>query len=138
MSVEENKAVVRRYYEALNAATADGVIDPNTAALDELASPEVAQRVRESMLPRARTFFGWHHYEITELVAEGDKVWARTTTSGAHKGTLFGVSPTGKTWTNRVVCFLRVADGKVVEQSIFPDLWNHAQQLGAALPPTAG
>lgn len=135
MSVEEHKAVARRYFAALNAATAAGATDPDTAALDELASPEVAQFVRERMLPRARTAFGWHHCEIVDLVAEGDRVWVRVTTSGAHKGTLFGIPPTGKTWTNRAIYFLRLADGRVVEQAIFPDLWNHAQQLGATLPP---
>ena len=36
------------------------------------------------------------HYTVDDLIAEGDKVVCRVTTSGTHRGDLEGIPPTGK------------------------------------------
>jgi len=46
--------------------------------------------------------------QIEELVAEGDKVIARLTYTGTHRGELFGISPTGRKVAYSGVAIFRV------------------------------
>ena len=137
MAMDENKAVARRFFDALNAATAEGGGDPAPAGLDDLLSPAVAHQVKESIIPTARATWGWHRVEVTDMVAEGDQVWARLATSGGHTGTFQGLPPTGNRWTNRGVYFLRFEGGRIVEASGLFDVVNHIKQLGGSITPSA-
>jgi ketosteroid isomerase-like protein len=65
MSAEENKATVHRLLEAFNVQDA--------AVFDEVATPEVAQQVKDTMRWAYATFEG-HHIDVTDMIAEGDKV----------------------------------------------------------------
>ena len=73
--------------------------------------------------------------EITDMIAEGDKVWARVATGGGHTGDYRAVAPTGKRWTNTGVLFIRILDGKIAEWTGAFDELNHLTQLGATLTP---
>ncbi len=130
MSIEQNKAIVRRFIAAINEQDLD--------ALDKLAAPELAQRWKET-IPRAYGRFAGHYAEITDLIAEGDKVVARLATSGRHTGEWMGIPPTGKQWTNRGVFFCRLSAGKIVEQEGLFNRVNQLHQLGAKIvPPEQG
>lgn len=74
-------------------------------------------------------------WTLEEMVAEGDKVAAHFTMRGTHRGTFFGVPPTGKTIVVQSMGFYRLSDGKFVEEHGLPDLLGLLQQIGAA--PTA-
>lgn len=125
---EANKALFRRYIEAIN--------HQDHATLDEVATPEAARRTKEEIIPFVYDTFGPHHHiAIVDLIGEGDKVWARLATSGGHVKEWLGIPPTGIEWTNTVIAFVRVADGKIVEGDNLPDIWNHVTQLGATLTP---
>jgi C-1 hydroxylase len=129
MSAEENKAVVHRLVEAVNAQ--------DQAALDALAAtPEVAQEGRDTMKFVYATFEG-HRIDITDMMAEGDKVWARVKTSGGHSGEWEGVPPTGKQWTNTGVMYLEFTDGKLSKSETLFDELGHLKQLGATITPPA-
>ena len=131
MSVEENKAVVRRLLEAVN--------QQDLATIDALAAPEVARSTKEELIPFIYGTFGpQHHMEIVAMIGEGDQVWTRVATSGGHVKEWMGIPPTGTAWTNTVIAFARVVDGKVVETEALPDIWNHVTQLGATLAPPQG
>ncbi len=128
MPIEENKAIVRRYVEAINAQDYD--------ALDALCTPEFAQQAKELLQGIYATFEG-HHMTITDMITEGDKVWARLATRGGHSGQFEGIPPTGKQWTNTGVAFLRLSDGKIAEQDVLFDVLNHVKQVGARIIPPA-
>jgi len=49
------------------------------------------------------------------MVAEGDKVAARWTTSATHQGQFRGVSPTGERVEVEAIGILRIAEDRVVE-----------------------
>jgi steroid delta-isomerase-like uncharacterized protein len=66
------------------------------------------------------------------LIAQGDKVAARFTMRGTHRGTFFGVPSSGKTIEVKAMNFYRVADGQIVEEHGQPDLLGLLQQIGAA------
>jgi len=127
MSTEENKAIVRRFIEAINEQDLD--------ALDELSAPDLAQRFEQKVIPWLHDTFPGHRMTITDMIAEGDKVVARLATSGGHSGEWRGIPPTGKQWTNTGVYFLRLSGGKIVELSSLFDELNHVIQLGATITP---
>jgi predicted ester cyclase len=124
MSTEENKSAIRRLMEALNAQD-EGVFD-------ELATPEVAQQGKDMMRRGYATFEG-HHIDVTDMVAEGDQVWARVATRGGHSGEWEGIPPTGKQWTNSGVMFFQFANGKIAKVEALFDELGHLKQLGATI-----
>jgi predicted ester cyclase len=126
MSIEANKAVVRRVVEALNALRIDDATLFGTREALEVATASVRFM---------STSFEGHHIAIREMVAEDDRVWVRVGTSGRHTGEFAGIAPTGKEWTNTGVLFFRVSDGAIVDIDMLFDVLNHVTQLGATLSP---
>ena len=140
MSVEENKAIVRRYFEE--------VWDKgNLAAEQEFVATDVV--VHAPPLPGAapgvqgaiqvvtmfRTAFPDLKVIIEDLVAEGDKVVQRWTSHVTHQGNLMGIPPTGKQVTLTGINIFRFAGGKIVERWGELDTLGILQQVGALQPP---
>jgi predicted ester cyclase len=68
--------------------------------------------------------------EIKLIVAEQDLVAIWFTASGTNTGSFFGNPPTGKKTANNVMSFFRIADNKIAEQWLLPDLFSMNSQLG--------
>ena len=128
MAPEENKALVRRLSDAFN--------DQDLGAFDEILSPELSQEWKDALPGIYQTFAG-HHIDITDLIAEHDKVVARVATRGSHSGEFEGVPATGKQWKNVGVFFIRVENGKVAELETLFDVLGHLKHLGATITPPA-
>jgi predicted ester cyclase len=77
-----------------------------------------------------RTAFPDLHFEIEELVAEGDTVAGRLTMSGTHEGPLMGTPPTGRSVRQDHMHFVRFRDGKTVEHWGVRDDLGMMRQLG--------
>ena len=133
MSLEENKAIVRRLVEAFN--------KHNVALLDELIAPDYFDhrhqlRGLENYKQFLTTFFrGFpdYHETIEDMIAEGDRVWIREKVTGTHTGDYFGIAPTGTKIEVTSAVILRIVDGKVAEWrefADFPSLLNVYKQLG--------
>lgn len=114
MSTEENKTLVRRFFTALNTALVGR--DPVTlaehdlAVFNEILAPDLARSTVQDLLPQVYGLWGDHRIEITDMIAEGDQVWARVATNGGHTGEWRGIAPTGRRWTNTGVLFIRAAN----------------------------
>jgi len=67
---------------------------------------------------------------IEVLMAEGDEVWMRFSTSGTHQGALYGVAPTGRRVGVSVVQILKFINGKWQESWTFADELGFLLQLG--------
>ena len=119
---EENKAMVRRVVEAINAGEED-------TAVEELFAPRTARRVKRLFAEFRSAFPDWHE-EAVQLVAEGDTVAGRFRCSGTHLGEFLGEAPTGKRMEVEEVFFLRVEDGKFVDFWALEDSLNRMRQLG--------
>jgi steroid delta-isomerase-like uncharacterized protein len=70
-------------------------------------------------------------WTLEETVVEGDVVAARFTMRGTHRGTFFGVPPTGKTIAVQALNIYRLAAGKIISEVGQPDLLGLMQQIGA-------
>ncbi len=141
MSTEEaNKASFRRAYEEL-------FNQGNLSLVEELVAPDFlnheappgSNRGPESMrqlIRMLRTAFPDLHFTIEELVAEGDTVAGRVIMSGTHQGTFQGMPPTGRSFRQAQMHFVRFRDGKGVEHRAVRDDLGLMQQLGVI--PTPG
>ncbi|MGH2587705.1 MAG: ester cyclase, partial [Dehalococcoidia bacterium] len=74
-------------------------------------------------------------YDVAELIAEGDKVVARTTLRGTHNGPFMGIEPTGRRVVQEQIHILRFADGKAFEHRAVRDDLGMMQQLGVVPAP---
>src|SRR5215210_4717337 len=136
---EENKAVVRRFFEELLSAD-------NLAVADELLSPGFRfyfagspvpmdlEHYKEFLVAR-RAAFPDRRFVVEDMIAEGDKVSARFTMRGTHNGEFRGIAPSGREVTMTGIDMIRLADGKMVEDRVEVDQLGMMQQLGViALP----
>ena len=139
MSAEENKALVRRYFETIDRGDYDALdqfvavdyVDHNPPPLPGLASG------LDGVKQECRYFRQAHpdgRHSIDDQVAEGDKVVTRVTARGTHTGELLGIPATGRELMTTGIAIHRVAGGKLVEHWAESNLLGLLQQLGA-LPP---
>jgi steroid delta-isomerase-like uncharacterized protein len=139
MSTEENKALVRRYFEEAWNKGNVGVIDMLMATdYSRYMSEPAKPLTREGQKQRITTFrqaLPDLHLTIDDLIAEGDKVVFRITVRGTHQGAFMGVSPTGKSVTVTAIDIARFADGKIVEHWGQMDSLGLMQQLGVVPVP---
>ena len=139
MSVEENKAVIRRLFDevfnyqnfdVLDELVAEDVVN-HSATEEHRYGIEGFRHVMEwgaALMPNGR-------YELIDMIAEGDKVACRVLVSGTQEGEVFGIPPTGKRFTAEHVHWHRVADGKLVERWAVRDDLGALIQLGIIDPP---
>lgn len=135
MSVEENKALIRRGVE-------EGWNKQNVDIFDELAASDVVHhdwntrglKAFKQAISADMTAFPDVHLTIEDMIAEGDKVVVRYTFRGTQQGETQGIPPTGKRVTVPGIFICRCAGGKIVEEW---DMWDDLgllQQLGAISP----
>lgn len=70
-------------------------------------------------------------WSVEDLIAEGDRVVARTTFRGTHTGDFFGIPPTGIRVEMGGVHIGRFVDGKIIEHWGNNDDLGMMRQLGA-------
>ena len=126
---EDNKAMVRRMVEGINAGDIE-------ATVDELFAPQAARRVKRLFTEFYTAFPDWRE-QIVELVAEGNTVAGRFRCSGTHRGEFLGEAPTGKGMEVEEVFFLQVEEGKFVDFWALEDGLERMRQLGL-LPARSG
>ena len=138
---EENKAQFRRTYEEMfnqgNLAVADELIAPD--CINHEVPPGMNNRGPEAMrqvVMMLRTAFPDLHGTIEELVAEGDTVACRVTMSGTHLGSFMGIAPTGRSFRQAQMHFMRFRDGKGIEHRAVRDDLGMMQQLGVIPAPS--
>jgi predicted ester cyclase len=85
----------------------------------------------KSEVASQRTAFPDWNEKVDDIIAEGDRVVIRFTSSGSQRGAFAGIAPTGRKVTIHEAAIYRVADGKIVEQWGFPDSQSLMQQLTA-------
>jgi steroid delta-isomerase-like uncharacterized protein len=135
MALDANTALIRRWWEALNAGTALDVIDEIYSTDYVLHDPSLPEPVRG--LDGVREFIGEvtrafpdGQVTVEDLVAEGDREVQRVTYRGTHQGEFQGVPATGKAVEAWVMVISRLADGKIAEEWQLVDTLGLLQQLG--------
>ena len=75
------------------------------------------------------------HIHVHDVIEEGDRLSARATMSGIHRGELFGVPGTGVNIVQPVITHLRFVDARCVERWSVADTLAVLMQTGAVTLP---
>jgi predicted ester cyclase len=105
--MSDNKKLITRYYEQVF----------NGRELDAIGGYWADDRMREAVTRGCLSYFDSFpdlHISLDELIAEGDRVFARTTMTGTHDGEYKGIAPTGRNVAADCAEVYRIADGKIV------------------------
>lgn len=134
MSVEENKAILRRAVERFGDKE-------NREEYFELYAPDAMLRGYQEVEPGLEGIRRYYearwaafpdaHLTAGDMIAKGDKVGCRFTLRATHEGEFNGMPPTGKRVTMTGITILRFEDGRCVERWSQADLLGLMQQLGA-------
>jgi steroid delta-isomerase-like uncharacterized protein len=135
---EVNRDLIRRWYdEVWNKG--------RTEAIDEMLAPDclahgLADEAGKTLCGPA-AFKAFHqkfcgafpdiNVTVEDVVAEGDKVVARCTVRGTHRGGSLGFAATGKPIEITGVSISRIENGKIVEGWNNFDFMTLFQQVGA-------
>lgn len=146
MSLEENKALIRRAY-------LDGMNNRNLSIIDEVFAPDYIVRYpgmdpiqgRDTAKEAIAAFldaFPDIVFTIEDQVAEGDKVVTRWTAVGTHNGDFRGfpkkgalVPASGRKVNFRATDIYWVVDGRIKEEWNTLEEMELMHQLGLVSPP---
>jgi steroid delta-isomerase-like uncharacterized protein len=134
---------VRRSYEAIIRAVAAGDLD----ALDGLIDEEI---IDHNAVPGQVPGRAGIKYWVTmmngafadlvgvveDTVVEGDKIAARVTWHGTHRGDFVGIPGTGSPVTMHSVQILKFTDGLVSDWWGTADVFGVLRQVGASIGPS--
>jgi steroid delta-isomerase-like uncharacterized protein len=134
-TLEENKALARRFGQVMNARQFD--------LLDEFVAPDLKRHceatpgITVSNLEEFKQFlrqdaavFPDSVQTLKHMVAEGDMVAVWATYEGTQKGPMGPFPPSGKRLRSDFGAFLRIEDGKIAELWVTWDNLSGLVQLG--------
>lgn len=137
MTVLTNKDVARQVIERIFMRQED-------AAIDELVAEDFVPHTFGPMPPgreglragmqRAGAGVSEARFDIHDVIAEGDRVVVRLTSSARHTGTFMGIAPSGKRYSIDEIHIFRIVDGQVVEHWHEFDKRSLMQQLQGSAP----
>lgn len=135
---EDNKAFMRRWFEEVWNKGREEAIDEMLAEdvvanglVDESGEPLRGTAGFKPYFRRFREAFPEIEVVVEDVIAEGDKVAARCTVRGYHRGDTLGFAATERPVEFTGVSIIRIRDGKIVEAWNNFDFMTMFQQLGA-------
>ncbi|MBC7931285.1 MAG: ester cyclase [Rubrivivax sp.] len=135
---EDNKALMRRWFEEVWNKGREDAIDELFAEeglahglADEAGTPLRGASGFKPYFRRLREAFPEIEVIVEDIISEGDKVAARCTVRGRHRGDTLGFAPTEQTVEFTGIAITRISEGKIVEAWNNFDFMTMFQQLGA-------
>jgi steroid delta-isomerase-like uncharacterized protein len=131
----ENKQIVRRLFKDFlskgNLAVADQIIAANHVHHDP-ATPDfgLGPEGQKKTISLYRNAFPDLQFKVNEMIAAGNFVTTRYTSTGTHKAEFNGIAPTNKTLSVEGIAINRLSRGKIVETWVVWDALGLKQQLG--------
>ena len=146
MSTEDNKALVRKFFEEVwnnkNLDYIDEVYTPDFVLHALWHNVAAGGPIEAQGIEPAKAVIGnWHkgfpdmHVDVEDQVAEGDLVGSRHVSVATHTNEFMGIPATNKKATVTGMTITRVVDGKMVEAWTSWDALGMFQQLGLAPGP---
>ena len=123
MSAETNKAIVRRYFDQILNEKRHDLAEEFLADNIELHGSGLAPGldVVKQWLTMFAAAFPDGHQVIEDMVAEEDRVVARTTLNGTQQGEMQGIPATGKSVSISSITIFRMDNGKITEGWLVSD-----------------
>lgn len=127
MTIEQNKAVVRRFIDEI-------FVRGNIEAVDDLLTDDFVPHTWPSTgdgkadlkrtIERVAKSLADIRFTIEDLIAEDDRVAVRLTASATQVGELMGLPASDRSYSIGEIHIFRIRDGRVCEH------WHHFDQLG--------
>ncbi|MFF3754553.1 ester cyclase [Streptomyces sp. NPDC002018] len=133
MSESELRAFYDRYIQALNAHEFDGMdefIHDRTTLNGEPATREDLLSVQKRDVDAVPDL----HWELKELLFDGDRLAARLINTGTPVKEWLGVAPTGASFEIVEYAIYQVRDGRFVHMTALHDAGEMRRQLAAGRP----
>ena len=134
-TTEQNKAIVRRFVDEIFVQGRKDVVDELVA--DDFVAhtwPSTTGNPRDDLkaaIDRVGGALEDPSFTVDGLIAEGDAVAARLTTSATQVGPFMGLPPSGKRYTIEEIHWFRLRGDQVVEHWHQMDQMGLMKQLGA-------
>ena len=127
MTLEDNKAIVRRFVDEIFVGGRHETVDELLA--DDFVAHTWPSTGRpkddlKAAIDRAAAGLSDPEFTIEDVIAEGDRVAVRLTTAATQVGEFMGMPPSGKRYSIEEIHIFRLRDGKVVEH------WHQFDQMG--------
>lgn len=135
MSIQQNKELLRHYYEEIvstgNVDRLDDVISPDYEEVYEgVRYPIGLDGAKDHILGVRRTYPDLK-LTVEQQIAEGEWVVSRILMRGTHQGEWMGIQPTGKTVEITAVNVDRVVGGRIVEHGGAANMLEPLLKIGA-------
>ena len=118
MTTDDNKAIVRRFIDEV-------FIGGRHETVDELLADDFVAHTWPSTghpkddlkaaIDRTSGALADPEFTIHDLIAEGDLVAARVTSTARHTGTFMGIEPTGRRYSIDEIHIFRLREGQLAE-----------------------
>jgi steroid delta-isomerase-like uncharacterized protein len=138
MTIDTNKAIVRRFIDEV-------FVQWRPETIDELLADDFVPHTWPSTghpkddlkaaMGRASKGLAEPRFTVEDMIAEGDRVAVRLTTSATQVGEFMGMQPSGKRYEIGEIHIFRLRDGKITEHWHHFDQMKMMQQLGAMPEP---
>ena len=137
MTVEENKALLKRFYdEVINENNVDmiedfvdsEIVDHNPSVMEQAEGLEGTLQA----IAHIRQGFPDINFEIRDIIGEDDKLAVVLRITGTHQGEFWGIESTNKKIDTTIIDFFRFEDGKIAERWGLFDIYELMKQLGQA------
>ena len=118
----------------------EGFNKGDLTVVDELFAPDFKEHQRgndggsegaREVIRTLRAWFPDFNMHAEDVVAAGDKVWARFKATGTNRGSVMGRPPSGRRVSIDVIDVVRFSGGKIVEHWGVPDQLGMMIQIGA-------
>jgi steroid delta-isomerase-like uncharacterized protein len=140
-TIDDNKSIVRRFVDEI-------FVQGRPETVDELLADDFVAHTWPSTghpkddlkaaIGRVSKSLADPRFTIDDMIAEGDRVAVRLTTSARQVGEFMGIPPSGKRYEIEEIHVFRLGDGKVVEHWHQFDQMGMMKQLGAMPGPSNG
>ena len=139
MSIATNKATVRRYFEQVWNEQRHDLVEEFLTENIELHGSGIPPGlgVVKQWFATFSTAFPDGYTIIEDMVAEEDRVVARTTFNGTQKAEMQDIPATGKTVNIPGIIIFRMDNGRIAEGWLVSDNLGMMQQLGVIPGPQA-
>jgi len=138
--LESNKSVIVEFYKAVQSAELESLGSfftevyeiQDVGTMKDIKKSHISETSSniEERIKYLREALPGFEIEVNELIAEGNKVFANVTMTGAQEGAFLGIEPTGKIITMQSFVIFTLEQGKIKKALELWDELSVMKQMG--------